>query len=888
MRGALWILLAGALLAAAQADPAALFGRAEQLRTDPRTRRQAADLYREAAAAFQAAGDASREARSRFRLGQMLELLADYAAARQAFSESLAAAARAASPAAEADAYYGLGRVAAAARDSAAALDYYREALARRRSLNQPFETALTLHNLATVHSARAEIPAALEAFAEALRIRREIQDQPGIGYTLYATAVAHWTAGDVPAALAAYREALTQWQLLKDLRGQADALNAMGLAFAALGDHRQARLRYGEALALFEKLGVALNAAYVRNNLGLSAAAEGNAAEARRLFHAALPALRAAGDELGAAYALHNLADLDHPATPATLEQLNEARAIKERLGDRAGANISLRRLAEAQRSLGRTAPALASIQEAIRFERAQGNRPGEAAAERIHAAILRDLRRLPEARDALERAATRIEDLRAAVVSPGLRGSYFATQAGLFEDLISVHLALGRPDLAFSASEQSRARVLLDHLSAARETAPRGAREKALAGEINSQAALLARMPAGSREEAAARRRVDLLFEEWSRLHGERRGAPGASAAWTPARVGALLLDAGTALVEYAAGERSSVAFVVTRGGFRHCLLPGRPVLVQRIRAWQDAVSGRSAGAGEAAAELRRLLIDPLGPLPGIRRIAFVPDAPLPFATLGALVIDRFEAVELPSAAALAALRSRRGAAGGPRLTLLADPVFSAADSRVASTRGDDPNPGWARLRFSGLEADLVARLFAPGEARRADGVEASRAFLDAPETARSRIVHLATHATVDEVRPELSAIVLAQFDGQGRPAPGFLRLFEIYDWKLAAELVVLSACRTASGAEVRGEGILSLTRGFLHAGAARVLASQWAVEDRATAQLMQRFYEGMLHRRLPPAAALRAAQLALRADPRWQDPYFWAGFSLYGEWR
>jgi CHAT domain-containing protein len=121
----------------------------------------------------------------------------------------------------------------------------------------------------------------------------------------------------------------------------------------------------------------------------------------------------------------------------------------------------------------------------------------------------------------------------------------------------------------------------------------------------------------------------------------------------------------------------------------------------------------------------------------------------------------------------------------------------------------------------------------------------------------------------------------------DRNGNPTDGFLRLHEVYDLSLAADLVVLSGCRTALGKEVKGEGLLGLTRGFLYAGASRVMASLWPVRDRATAELMRRFYRGLLQDGLPPAAALRAAQRSLRRDPRWRDPFYWAPFILQGDW-
>ena len=128
-----------------------------------------------------------------------------------------------------------------------------------------------------------------------------------------------------------------------------------------------------------------------------------------------------------------------------------------------------------------------------------------------------------------------------------------------------------------------------------------------------------------------------------------------------------------------------------------------------------------------------------------------------------------------------------------------------------------------------------------------------------------------------------------MLAQLDRQGRPAKnGFLHLADIYGFDLRADLVVLSACRSALGRDVRGEGMTGMTRGFFYAGAERVLVTLWNVNDRGLAELMRRFYRGLLIEGLAPAAALRAAQDAIRREPRWRSPYYWAGYTLQGEWR
>jgi CHAT domain-containing protein len=137
------------------------------------------------------------------------------------------------------------------------------------------------------------------------------------------------------------------------------------------------------------------------------------------------------------------------------------------------------------------------------------------------------------------------------------------------------------------------------------------------------------------------------------------------------------------------------------------------------------------------------------------------------------------------------------------------------------------------------------------------------------------------------IDSEHPELSGIVLSLVDPQGRPLDGFLGMSDIYDLKLASNLVVLSACSTALGKEVKGEGLIGLTRGFLYAGASGVTASLWKVDDEATAELMKHFYAGIFQRGLTPAAALREAQLAMWNQKRWRAPYYWAAFVIQGKY-
>jgi CHAT domain-containing protein len=271
---------------------------------------------------------------------------------------------------------------------------------------------------------------------------------------------------------------------------------------------------------------------------------------------------------------------------------------------------------------------------------------------------------------------------------------------------------------------------------------------------------------------------------------------------------------------------------------------------------------------------------------------------------------LIVAHEVISLPSASVLAVLR--REAAGRKPATktvaVFADPVFNNSDPRVG-TKGKETDAAakeapvakdvsraaaesglqdLVRLRFSRLEADQITRL-AP-EATRFEAVDfaANRGAATSADLRNYAILHFATHGLINNQHPELSGIVLSLVDQHGQPQDGFLRLFNIYNLKLDAELVVLSACQTALGKEVKGEGLIGLTRGFMYAGAPRVVATLWPIYDRATADFMGRFYDAMLRQKIRPAAALRQAQASMWQDKRWQAPYYWAGFTLQGEWK
>jgi CHAT domain-containing protein/uncharacterized protein (UPF0332 family) len=337
-----------------------------------------------------------------------------------------------------------------------------------------------------------------------------------------------------------------------------------------------------------------------------------------------------------------------------------------------------------------------------------------------------------------------------------------------------------------------------------------------------------------------------------------------------------------------------------------------------------------------------LSKMLLEPVAAQLGTKRILVVADGALqylPFATLPVpatqaaekktdprpLILDH-EIVSLPSASVLAVLRRELAGRQPARkmVAVLADPVFEPDDARVKlslassknsgsaqnqgaqttvaspalsstplkralrSVRGEDDRASLRRLLFSRDEAEAILSVTPRHSGLEALDFRANRKLAMSDELSQYRIIHFSTHGLLDSRHPELSGLVLSLVDEAGQPQEGFLRLHEIYNLRLNADLVVLSACQTGLGKEVRGEGLIGLTRGFMYAGAPRVMASLWQVDDAATAELMKRFYRGVLQEKLPPAAALRAAQIEMLTKRHWQSPYYWGAFVLQGEWR
>ena len=812
--------------------------------------------------------------------------------------------------------HHGLGRLREAREAYAEALELFRREGDRGRE-------SVALLNLSAVDDSLGEPVAAEEQAGQALAIARDLGDRGRQAEALNQLGTFQSSLGEPVAALDSYTAALKIFQELGDGRREAAILNNLGNLLIQLGSPEEARglLQTGLERARQVKDRQFEGAALL--NLGRADHDLGRTAEGKEHYTQALALHRSTGDRNGEASALRGQGLLSGD-TAAARDLLRQALAIFQEIGNRGEEAVTLRGLGQIEAALGDAGAAAGSFARARAIQSALGQPGEEALTLREMARLERSTERLAEARGHLEEALARLESLRAEISGDHLRASYFAASREAYEMYVDVLLRLGgkAPSsgldaLAFEAAERARARGLLDFLEQSRIDLREGdpallQEERRLRREMNEKAA---RRTSGSGEELAALEARYQIVEarlEASSPHYARLRQPEVRLA----EIQREALDGNTVLLEYFLAEPRSYLWLVTPDSLTSFELPGRSRIEElALRVHQglgDPSPPDAARRREDLAELSRLLLRPvLGRVRG-KRLAIVADGALlyvPFAALpepapegaggAAPLIVGHEVVHLPSAAVVRELRrAREGRARPPAaLAVLADPVFGADDPRLqAAGAGVVPAADsarhsgalFSRLGWTRQEAEGIA-----SEARGRDlllalGFEADRELATGEALSRYRIVHFATHGVLDTQHPALSGLVLSQVDAHGRVRDGYLRLHDIYGLRLNADLVVLSGCETALGKTLRGEGIVGLTRGFFYAGASQVLASLWPVRDRATAELMHRFYHAMFREGLGPSAALRQAQISLWKEHPWHDPYFWAAFTLQGDWQ
>jgi CHAT domain-containing protein len=728
------------------------------------------------------------------------------------------------------------------------------------------------------------EVPAAIPLFQRAVEQWDRATEARLQSQALIRLAVACHQTGNYQMARQALEKARSLARTTRDPYVEAESVRELALVTGVFKEHKKSLDLHVSALHRFRRLrdlrGEAASLQSIGSTYGLHF--KGPKA-ALPYYHRALRLWEQCGSPRGISRVLEHLAGihLHDGKAELALQTFSRQLEIARELGDRRGEAAALTSVALALAPLGRQEEAIERLQEALRLREATGDRTAKAAIHHRLASIYREQR---DYRAALAhaRSATRVNDeLRQAVTTPNWSVGV-STEKGY---------------------DWFRIRILMDWHQASPD-------------EGHAEAAL------ASADWTFGRHLTALPPDDSPSLVDVRRE----------------LLDQDTVLLRFWVHDYHAIAWVLTDGALASYRLPAKTDLeglsrklltlltarnrvvpgetseqrMKRVRR-SDAEYERTASAlaaalfGPAREHLnrKRLLISADGWL------QFVPFAALPdprSRSFRPLVMDH-EVVNLPSALALVEMRKHYGARTPPErlLAVVADPVFGSEDPRLLNRTGAQfrPKPPEGeflarvtrsvgikgelpRLPFSRREALGVAETAGSASVTTLLGFEATRDGVLAGVFDRHRIVHIATHAFVNPHEPDLSGLVLSLRDSRGNPQRGYIRLQDIYKLKVAADLVVLSACRTAAGQALTNQGVVGLTTGLLYAGAPRVVASLWNVEDEATAELMKAFYAELLRGQgQSPAAALRAAQLTVASQARWSAPYFWAPFDFYGDW-
>jgi CHAT domain-containing protein/Tfp pilus assembly protein PilF len=911
--------------------------------------RDALPFYEQAYGLYERAGDQPGKANTHNNVGFAYERLGDFQTALGYLEQSLSLWRAARDRDMEANAYNNIAGALESLGDPTQALAKYQQALGIWQETGSP-RIASAYNNVAAVSHGFGDVQTALDNYERALALQRERKNAGGEANVLNNVGMAYADMGDTERALDYFNEALPIWRGLGQPRGQAQTLDNLGYACYLLGRYAEALAYFQQARKLFADAGSAQGESYVLTHTGMLYAARGDSASALGSYEQAMKIQRKGGLKLGLAVTLDKLANAYGAAgdQERAASVFREALALWTDLGEERGRAMSLYGLARVERSRGDLEAARERVGQAIKIVESLRTRTDNQQLRTTLLASTHDYyeldidvkMRLGEKSTSpevfAEAAFESSEQARARSLIDLLAEGRADVRAGASPALAARERELERQLRAVS----DRLLTQRDALGRAQAAAPADGKAEALRAEIESLKKKFDDLSAEYDQVGARMRSQSPRYAQLT-----RPAAPDASRLEE-------LLDPDTLLLEYSLGDERSYLWALTSAGVRGYKLRGRAEIRKAAEEFRELIASYgSPKSGEdatqyltrlresytqyrlRAAELGRMLLGPVAGRIGSKRLVIVADGALQFIPFEALLAPveeeaaaarrpaaegveaqplgvTNEVVYLPSASTLAALRAeRRGRASAKNVAVFADPVFDANDQRVAAANRRTPAAAarlaplgralkdvdlttgevrLERLRYTLDEADAIAAVAPAGSAMKAVSFGASREKATDPSVGGYRIVHFATHALLDDKRPELSGLVMSLVDEQGRPRDGFLRLGDIYNLNLPVDLVVLSACRTGIGTEVRGEGLIGLTRGFMYAGASGVVASLWKVDDEATAELMKSFYRHMLKEGLPAAAALRRARSdVMQARAEWRAPYFWAGFVLQGDW-
>lgn len=810
--------------------------------------------------------------------------------------------------------------------ESRNALAFYLQALELRRSFKDWRGLMATLNNIGTIYSDLSEWQKAIDSYEEGLetfQILKDVSPQDldtkakllnNLGYT-------YSLLGDMAQATIYYGQALELLTTLKDRATQATTLSNIGHVEFFQGNYPQSLEAYNRALTLQKELVEKKGEAYTLRYRGYLNATLGKPQEALKDYLPALDILKEQEDRKGQAALLDKIGEAYTMLAryDDARRAYDEALPLWQFLEDQRGQALTLAGMARLERKQGNLDKARINIEKSLDlFESLRTNVTSQQFRVSYFASVqdyynfgidlfMQMHKQQPTA--GYDVSALRLVEKsrsRSLLETIAMSGTDFRESAS--------------PDLLRTERElQEKINVKFQRQIYILQSAQTASSKTQLESLKQESGLLLSRLTE---------------VQEKIRFQSPQYAALTQSQPLSLKEIQQQVLDHETTLLEYQLGKERSYLWLITQSEIKSFELPGQSEIETSAKKVHGLISTNRALFDDTlqeywkeAANLSRMILSQAAPYFVGKRLLvvsegalqYVPFKALPFpgntvvssATKRVLLIDKFDVVSMPSASVMAVMRRQFAERKRARkiLAVLADPVFGKEDERFKDiAKNAIPRPpsneqpaseiesrsprsllrsDLHRLKKSREEAQAIASLVDPQKMMLKLDFQANRENARGSALSDYRIIHFATHGEIDSRQPDLSKIVLSLLDEEGKIQDGFLRLNDIYNLKLNADLVVLSACETALGKDIKGEGLVGLTRGFMYAGAARVVASLWKVDDTRTARLMKRFYENMIKNNMEPSEALRAAQLEMWHGQE-NSPYYWAAFVLQGEWR
>lgn len=760
----------------------------------------------------------------------------------------------------------------------------------------------------------------------EALTIARLINHKTSEGRCLNNLGIYFEKIGNYSRALDCDSEALTIFRELNRPKEISNCLNNLGVCYQSLGNYDKSLEYLQQSYEIDKEIGDQINLSRTLNNIGENYRLKGLISHREEDFNHALDyftkSLETATNiefTSSQVHALNNIGSIytDMRKYGEALTYFHSALELANETNDIESQGMVLNNIGIVYHNQGNYGNSSEYFQKAI--DLAMGIKHGKILWEAFFE-MGRNFSKQGEYFKALERYKSSIrviEDIRSNIVLEELKTSFFGTDKRLeaYHGLINLLVFLNENDPqkgydreAFNYLERAKARSFLDSLELSRIDIKLGLdvqlqnREKELMKNISNIYTRLLDNGISQEDKENIEASLSQYEDELETLKREIRSNSPAYANLKYPEIITLeetqkkLLDNKTAFFAYMIGSEHSLAFVVTKKQLKIFRLPAKEKLLSIVTSYLKVVSDKENHNFKLGNELFHQLVFP-GLDEKIKKIIIVPADvlnALPFETLitdkNHWLIEDIKISYTPSITSLREIISRNGSTHLRRqkdILAVGDPNFGelekdSINKNIFNEFYAQSDLQFFRLKYSGVETDRISSLFSEEKSDIFKRELASEENIKNHNLANYKILHFATHSLIDDKMPARSSIMLVLDDDPSED--GFLQMREIYNLKLNADLVTLSACQTGGGQFWKGEGIEGLNRAFFYAGTSSVIMSLWSVNDQATYQLMERFYTH-LRSSQPIAQALQRAKLEMINSEVLTHPFYWAGFVVSG---